>query len=42
MFVYYGLLLATPALAGNRFMNFFLMGLVEIPAYIITQLLIDR
>jgi len=30
--VYYGLILSTPSLAGNRFMNFFIMGLVEIPA----------
>lgn len=31
--VYYGLLLSTHQLAGNRYLNFFLSGLVEIPAY---------
>jgi len=31
--VYYGLSLSTAALAGNRYLNFFLSGLVEIPAY---------
>jgi len=31
--VYYGLSLSTASLAGNRYMNFFLSGLVEIPAY---------
>lgn len=31
--VYYGLSLSTSALAGNGYLNFFLSGLVEIPAY---------
>ncbi|KAJ6221775.1 hypothetical protein RDWZM_000320 [Blomia tropicalis] len=32
--VYYGLSLNTNALAGNPFINFFLMGVIEIPAYV--------
>eukprot|EP00918_Siedleckia_nematoides_P062039 GHVU01135349.1.p1 GENE.GHVU01135349.1~~GHVU01135349.1.p1 ORF type:complete len:454 (+),score=29.38 GHVU01135349.1:32-1393(+) len=31
--VYYGLSLSTSELAGDRYLNFFLSGLVEIPAY---------
>jgi len=40
--VYYGLILSTPSLAGNRFMNFFIMGLVEIPANILTFYTTDK
>ncbi len=32
--LYYSLTLSTPSLAGNRFANYFLSGLVEIPGYI--------
>ncbi|GFR90915.1 solute carrier family 22 member 4 [Elysia marginata] len=32
---YYGIMYSTPELDGNRFLNLFLLGLVEIPAYII-------
>ena len=31
--VYYGLSLSTSQLAGDRYLNFFISGLVEIPAY---------
>lgn len=31
-FVYYALILSTPTLAGNRFINFLIMGFVELPA----------
>ncbi len=31
--LYYALTLSTPSLAGNRFMNYFLSGFMEIPAY---------
>lgn len=37
--VYYGLTLSTPTLAGDRFFNFALSILVEIPAYGIAALL---
>lgn len=30
--VYYGLIMSSAALAGNRFLNFFIMGFVELPA----------
>ena len=33
MTVYYGITLNTADLAGNRHVNLFLSGLVEIPAY---------
>ena len=35
-FVYYGLSFNTNSLGGNIYLNFFLMGLVEIPAYLLT------
>lgn len=35
-YVYYGITLNTKDLAGNRYLNFFLTGLVEIPAYTIS------
>ena len=34
MVVYYGIILFTPNLAGDRFVNFVLSALIEIPAYI--------
>lgn len=34
--IYYGLILSTPALGGNRFLNFCIMGFVEIPAVFLT------
>ncbi|XP_071941426.1 organic cation transporter protein-like [Antedon mediterranea] len=33
--VYYGLSLNSSALAGDRFLNFFIIGLAEVPAYIV-------
>ena len=39
-FVYSGLSLTVTMLAGNRYLNFFLYGLVEIPAYLIAWLLL--
>lgn len=30
--IYYGLIMSSPALGGNRFLNFCIMGFVEIPA----------
>ncbi|KAK3750685.1 hypothetical protein RRG08_061907 [Elysia crispata] len=42
---YFGIMYSTPELAGNRFVNLCLLGLVEIPAYIvciITNRLIGR
>ncbi|KAK0423713.1 hypothetical protein QR680_008292 [Steinernema hermaphroditum] len=41
-FVYYALSLFSTSLAGNRYVNFVLMGLVELPAYIISPFLLDR
>ncbi|XP_074656255.1 organic cation transporter protein-like [Tubulanus polymorphus] len=41
-FVYYGLTLSSTAMVGNRFLNLFLSGLVEFPAYIVTLFLIER
>ena len=32
-YVYYFLVLSTPSLAGDFYLNFFLGGLMEIPAY---------
>uniref|UniRef100_A0A0K2T5E1 Major facilitator superfamily (MFS) profile domain-containing protein n=1 Tax=Lepeophtheirus salmonis TaxID=72036 RepID=A0A0K2T5E1_LEPSM len=40
--VYYGLSLISVNLGGNIYINFFLSGLVEIPSYIITFLLLSR
>ncbi|XP_074657179.1 solute carrier family 22 member 15-like [Tubulanus polymorphus] len=41
-FVYYGLTLSSTAMVGNRFLNLFLSGLVEVPACILTIFLIER
>ena len=38
--VYYGLSLSTGSLAGNRYLNFFLSGIVEIPAYLVAAALL--
>lgn len=40
--MYYGLSLNSGNLGGNFYMNFFLSGLVEFPAYTIVLLLLDR
>ena len=34
--VYYGLSLSTSTLAGDKYLNFLLSGLVEVPAYLLT------
>ncbi|XP_060072925.1 organic cation transporter protein-like [Ylistrum balloti] len=39
---YYGLSLNSGNLGGNYFLNFFLSGLVEFPAYTLVMLLVDR
>uniref|UniRef100_A0A915EKI2 Major facilitator superfamily (MFS) profile domain-containing protein n=1 Tax=Ditylenchus dipsaci TaxID=166011 RepID=A0A915EKI2_9BILA len=41
-FVYYGLSLFSTQLAGNRYINFMLMGAVEIPSYLVSPALLDR
>ncbi|CAD5213578.1 unnamed protein product [Bursaphelenchus xylophilus] len=40
-FVYYGLSLISTTLAGNRYVNFVLAGLVEIPSYIVSPYLLE-
>ena len=40
--MYYGLTLNSGNLAGNVYLNFFISGAVEFPAYIIAILFIDR
>lgn len=40
--VYYGLSLSTGKLNGNPFMILFLMGLVEMPSYVVIVLVLDR
>ena len=40
--VYYGLSLNTENLAGSPYLNFCLAGAVEIPAYVICILLLNR
>ena len=40
--VYYGLSLNTGNLGGDFYLNFFLSGIVEIPAYILCLLLLER
>jgi OCT family organic cation transporter-like MFS transporter 4/5 len=41
-FVYYGLSLFSTQLAGDRFLNFALMGLIEIPSYLVSPMLLNR
>jgi nitrate/nitrite transporter NarK len=40
--LYYGLTLSTPSLGGNRFVNFGIMGVVEIPAIFVAWYSADR
>ena len=40
--VYYGLSLSTATMAGDRFLNAFLSGLVEIPAYTSSFFVLQR
>ncbi|KAL3280112.1 hypothetical protein HHI36_017618 [Cryptolaemus montrouzieri] len=40
--VYYGLSLSTGNIKGNPFVILFIMGLIEIPGYVLTILLMDR
>jgi len=40
--VYYGLSLSAGELAGNRYINNFLSGVVEIPAYTISFFILGR
>lgn len=40
--VYYGLSLSTGTLEGNPYFMLFIMGLVEIPSYVLTVYLMDR
>ena len=39
---YYGLSLNADNLAGNYYLNFFLVGLVEFPAYTVCLVFMDR
>ncbi|CAH1775012.1 unnamed protein product [Owenia fusiformis] len=39
---YYGISLSSSALHGNMYINFFLSGLVEVPAYIICMFALER
>jgi len=41
-FVYYGLSLNSVAFAGDKYVNFMLVAVVEIPAYCLTWLLTDH
>ena len=40
--IYYGIIYNVENLSGSLYLNFVLMGLVEIPAYILNILLLDR
>lgn len=40
--IYYGIIYNVENLAGSLYLNFVLLGLVEIPAYILNLLLLDR
>lgn len=41
-FVYYGLSLNSVAVAGNMYLNFISVALIEVPGYITTYLILDR
>jgi len=40
--VYFGLSLSTSTLAGNKYVNFFLSGAVEAPAYGMTVIVLQK
>ena len=40
--IYYGLSLGASTLAGNRYVNFFLSGAVEAPAYLLTVFVLQK
>lgn len=40
--VYYGLSLNSVSLAGDKYLNFILVSLVELPGFLIMQLILDR
>jgi len=40
--VYFGLSLSTSTLAGNKYVNFFLSGAVEAPAYALTVVVLQK
>lgn len=40
--VYYALSLSAGDLGGNRYLSFVLSGLIEIPSYILTIVLLNR
>jgi MFS transporter, OCT family, solute carrier family 22 (organic cation transporter), member 4/5 len=41
-FTYYGLSLFSTQLAGNRYVNFMLVALVEVPSYVFAPFFLDR
>lgn len=41
-FVFYGLSLNSVAIAGNKYLNFILVSLIEVPAHVVTYILSDR
>ncbi|EDS45427.1 organic cation transporter [Culex quinquefasciatus] len=40
--VYYGLSLNSVTLAGDKYLNFILVALIELPGYVILQMILDR
>lgn len=40
--VYYGLSLNTGSLAGNPYFILFVMGVIEMPSYLVTVLMLDK
>jgi len=40
--IYFGLSLSTSTLAGNKYINFFLSGAVEAPAYFLTIFVLQK